>query len=131
MAEAVLDASAILAMLRSEPGAAEVESIIANAIVSNVNEAEVIGKLIFRGYTAEQALETVRNLPYRLAELDVALARRAGVLWQATKPQGLSLADRCCLALAERERLPALTTDSSWSNVNIDVEIRLIQGRRR
>lgn len=131
MAEAVLDASAILAMLRSEPGSEQVEQIVADAVVSVVNEAEVIGKLIWRGQTPEQALDVVRGLPYQLADLDKHLARRAGMLWPATKPQGLSFADRCCLALAEREGLPALTTDTSWKDVSIGVEIRLIDGRRR
>ena len=31
-----------------------------------------------------------------------------------TRPLGLSLGDRCCLALAERERAMVLTTDRAW-----------------
>lgn len=131
MAEVVLDASAILALLRSEPGTEEVERVIAEAVVSVVNELEVISKLIWRGQTPEQALDVVRGLPYRLVELDARQARRAGVLWQETRAQGLSLADRCCLALAERERLPAMTADTGWANVAIGVEIRVLAGRRR
>jgi ribonuclease VapC len=131
MAEAVLDASAILALLRAEPGSDQVTAVIAEALVSVINEAEVIGKLIWRGQTSEQALSTVRGLPYRLVDLDRDLCRRAGAWWGVTKPQGLSLADRCCLALAERERLPALTADGSWSKIALDVEVRLISGRGR
>jgi ribonuclease VapC len=130
MAEAVLDASAILALLRAEPGSEQVESVIADALVSVVNESEVISKLIWRGQTPEQALDVVRGLPYRLAGLDSHLARRAGVLWQVTKPQGLSFADRCCLALAEREGLPVLTADCSWGEVDIGLEINLLPARR-
>ena len=129
MAKAVLDASAVLALLRSEPGAEQVAGLIADSLISVINEAEVIGKLIWRGQTPEQAENLVRQLPYQLADLDRDLCRRAGGWWGATRAQGLSLADRCCLALAERERLPALTTDTSWAKITLDVEVRLISRR--
>lgn len=131
MAEAVLDASAILALLRSEPGSEQVEDVIADALVSVVNESEVISKLIWRGQTSAQGLDVVRGLPYRLISLDVNLARRAGVLWHVTKAQGLSLGDRCCLALAEREGLPVFTADTRWGEVALDLEIRLIRSRQQ
>jgi PIN domain nuclease of toxin-antitoxin system len=127
MAEAVLDASAILALLRAEPGSEQVTEVIADALVSVINEAEVIGKLIWRGQTPAQARTVVRGLPYRLVDLDRDLCRRAGSWWAVTKPQGLSLADRCCLALAERENLPAITADRIWSKITLDVEVRLIR----
>ena len=127
MAEAVLDASAILALLRSEPGTELVTAAVSNALVSVVSEAEVIGKLIWRGQTPEQAQRIVRALPYRPVDLDRRLARRAGALWGVTKPQGLSLADRCCLALAEREGLPALTADARWADVSLDIDVRVIR----
>ncbi len=129
MAEAVLDASAILALLRAEPGSEQVTEVIADALVSVINEAEVIGKLIWRGQTPAEAESVVRGLPYRLVDLDKELCRRAGSWWAVTKPQGLSLADRCCLALAEREKLPAVTADRNWSKIALDVEVRLISGR--
>ncbi len=128
MSEAVLDASAILALLRSEPGSEMVEEVVADGIVSVVNESEVVSKLIWGGQTPAQALGIVQSLPYRLVDLDKQLARRAGVLWQKTKLQGLSFADRCCLALAERERLPVFTADRRWAEVSIDVVVRLIRG---
>lgn len=131
MAKVVLDSSAILAMLRAEAGSEQVTAVISGALVSVINEAEVIGKLIWRGETAEQAERTVRRLPYRLVDLDRSLCRRAGSWWAMTKEQGLSLADRCCLALAERERLPALTADASWAKVALGVEVRLLGGRAK
>lgn len=131
MAETVLDSSAILALLRQEPGFEQVDAVIATGVVSVVNESEVISKLMRRGKTAEQVFEIVGDLPYRLVGLDRQLAWRAGVLWQATKPQGLSFADRCCLALAERERLPVLTANMRWGEVSIGIDIRLMTGRRR
>ena len=131
MAEAVLDASAILAVLQSEPGAEQVVPLVAAALVSVINEAEVIGRLIGRGRNPDEALNIVKALPYQLVDLDRDLCRRAGVWWGLTKAQGLSLADRCCLALAERESLPAVTADTSWGKIALPVEVRLISGRRK
>jgi PIN domain nuclease of toxin-antitoxin system len=131
MAEVVLDASAILALLHSEPGAEQVAPLMEMALVSVINEAEVISRLIARGRRPEEALTIVKTLPYELVDLDRDLGRRAGAWWGVTKPQGLSLGDRCCLALAEREGLPALTADRSWSKIALGVEVRLIAGRGR
>ena len=131
MAEAVLDASTILALLHAEPGGEQVAPLVEDSLSASSNEAEVIGRLIARGRSQEEALEIVKALPYRLIDLDRDLCRRAGAWWAVTRPRGLSLADRCCLALAERERLPAVTADSSWVEIALPVEVRLISGRRR
>ena len=42
-----------------------------------------------------------------------------------TRHLGLSLADRGCLALAQRLELPVVTTDRAWVQLRIGVEIRL------
>jgi PIN domain nuclease of toxin-antitoxin system len=39
----------------------------------------------------------------------------------------LSLADRACLALAERERLPVLTADRHWGSLDLGIDVRLIR----
>lgn len=131
MTDVVLDASAILALIQREAGWEQVAPVIGQSIVCVINEAEVIGRLIQRGNSPDDAQGFVKELPYRLFDLDAGLARRAGSWWAVTKPQGLSLADRCCLALAEREGLPALTADASWTKISLDVEVRLIAGRRQ
>ena len=53
--------------------------------------------------------------------------QRAAALWQSTRQFGLSLADRACLALAERLHLPALTADRSWSQLQVGVQVQLIR----
>jgi PIN domain nuclease of toxin-antitoxin system len=131
MAEAVLDSSAILGLLWREPGFEQVAEVVGRSLVSVVNEAEVISVLIQKGDTAERALAIVRALPYEAVDLDQQLARRAGALWQSFKPRGLSLGDRCCLALAEREGLPALTSDQRWAELPIDVTVRLFKPGRK
>ena len=49
MSEAVLDASAILAVLNGEPGGDLVVPLLGNASISTVNYAEVASKLINSG----------------------------------------------------------------------------------
>lgn len=129
MPRAILDASAVLALLQGEPGADEVSKIIADSLISVANEAEVIGRLISLGQSPAQALEAVDSLPYTVVDLERATSRRAGSWWGETRPQGLSLADRCCLALAERMKLPALTADRIWAKITLNVEVKLIGGR--
>lgn len=127
MTDVVLDSSAVLGLIWSEKGAAHVAAILDRSIVSVVNEAEVVSVLIQRGETAENALEIVRSLPYQAVDLDRGLAQRAGTLWRNFKKRGLSLGDRCCIALAERERLPVLTSDRRWTELSIGVEVRLFK----
>ena len=49
MAEAVLDASALLAFLRNEPGAEEVAAVLTLSCISAVNLAETISKMVEYG----------------------------------------------------------------------------------
>ena len=65
--------------------------------------------------------------PTTLVAHDARLACRADELRPLTKHLGMSLADRACLALAERERLPVLTADRSWTSIDLAIGIRLIR----
>lgn len=127
MAEMVLDSSAILSVLQAEAGVSSVASAMPRSLVSVANEAEVITVLIRKGKSPEQAVEYVAGLPYRRVDLDAQLAQRAGTLWRDMKPKGLSLGDRCCLALAEREKLPVLTSDRRWAELSFGVEVRFFR----
>ena len=53
----------------------------------------------------------------------IAIAR----LRPITRPQGLSLADRACLALAARLGVPALTADRSWTDAEVEADVELIR----
>jgi PIN domain nuclease of toxin-antitoxin system len=117
MSEVVLDASALLALLRDEPGAAKVAEHIAEARISSVNYAEVVSHFIHAGMPAEQVDAMLSPLPLTVVEADLALATIAGRLRSVTAEAGLSLGDRFCLALARRDGLPALTADKQWRTV--------------
>jgi PIN domain nuclease of toxin-antitoxin system len=127
MAEAVLDASAVLAFLRREPGEDVVRRVMPRSLLCTVNLTEIVSKLIERGAATAAAFEIARSLPYRIVPYDEDLAYDAGALWAETRTTGLSLGDRACIALARRERLPALTTDQRWTRENLGVEVQAIR----
>lgn len=129
MSEVVLDASALLALLRDEPGAAKVAEVIGDASMSSVNYAEVVSHFIHSGMPADQVDAMLRPLPMAIVEADRALATLAGRLRAVTSAAGLSLGDRFCLALARREGIPALTADKQWRTVSdaADVTVTIIR----
>lgn len=111
----MLDASAVLALILEEPGAGRVlEAIEGGAELTTANFAEVASWYMARGASAAD-LRTMRSgLPVALVDIDEDLATRAALMFQATRPAGLSLADRLCLAQAQRSGQPALTADRAW-----------------
>jgi PIN domain nuclease of toxin-antitoxin system len=122
-----------MAVLHAEDGASVViEAIGEGAAVSVVNWAEVLSKLAEAGKDPEVAAAELRRAegsrralsiePLTAADC-VAVAR----LRPVTRRQGLSLADRACLALAERLDVPALTADRKWIEADVVTEVQLIR----
>jgi len=124
---AVLDASAVLAVYFDEAGADKVLATLPGALLSAVNYTEAIGKSLDRGEALPVALRKLAAMGVEVVAHDARLAQRAGALRPLTRRLGLSLADRACLALAERKRAPVLTADRKWSSLNLDLDIRLIR----
>lgn len=133
MANAVLDASALLAYLRDEPGADAVADAIAEGVaISTVNLAEVLSHIADRGRDPIRLIEqlTERGLLDGALAVEPFTTADAGAVAQLrprTRDVGLSLGDRACLALALRLGAPALTADSAWARVESAVEIRQIR----
>jgi ribonuclease VapC len=129
----VLDASALLAHLRDEPGAEVVaEAVASGTAISAVNLAEVFSRAADRG--ADPA--TLATELTRIGLLDGAItvepftaadAIETARLRPLTRVAGLSLGDRACLALARRLGAPALTADAAWQEVAHGVELRPIR----
>jgi PIN domain nuclease of toxin-antitoxin system len=133
MTKAVLDASAFLAYLGDEQGAAEVEEAIAvGACLSSINWAEVLSKLSDRGKSPQTTLkelsaEGLINGAIELFPFTADDALSVAQLRNKTKAIGMSLADRACIALALRLNLPAITSDRSWLQLKSNVSIRCIR----
>jgi ribonuclease VapC len=127
VSEVVLDASALLTVLRQEAGAERVEPLLAAAVVGAVNLSEVHAKLIDAGMPAATARETTDLLALRVVPFDADMAWRAAALRPATRKLGLSLGDRACLALGLALRLPVITADRTWTKLSLEVEIRSVR----
>lgn len=119
MTSAVLDASAVLALVREEPGADKVVPHIGKAAVSAVNFQEIVKELLVSGLgepTIRELLDELR-LDVRAHDADAAYA--AAALHVQTREYGRGLGDRSCLALAMQLGVPALTADREWKKVKV------------
>lgn len=123
-----LDASAVVAMMTGEPGAAVVaQAMREGAVISAVNLAEVVTKLHNDGGDEEAIRADLDTLGLTVIPFDEELAFQTGLLRPSTRAPGLSLGDRACLALARRLGVPALTADRLWTTVDVGVTVQLIR----
>lgn len=124
----VLDASALLAYIQREVGYELVdEAIRAGTTVSTVNLAEVYGHLEARGVDAEGLVTRLKVAGLGVEPFHESDAIATGGLLGSTRALGLSLADRACVALAQRLDRPILTADRSWRADAVGVEIQMIR----
>lgn len=124
---AVLDASALLALLHDEAGAEVVEGLVERGAVSAVNWSEVRQRWIARELDVEGLRPDVEALGLTIVPFTADDAERAADFWPATRERGLSLGDRACLALAQRLRVPAVTADRAWLELELGVDVQSIR----
>ena len=120
---AVLDASALLAFLQDESGSAVVEQQLeAGAQCSVVNWSEVVQKLRARGADWGVAHAVLSSYGLRIVDATGEDAVWAAQRW--TPGEGLSIADRFCLALGARTGGTVFTADAAWGS---SAEVRQIR----
>lgn len=124
---AVLDTSAVLAWLHGEPGADLVHPLLPTAIMSAANWSETWQKLHQHGVDADRATRRLRILGVRVEPVTETDAITAATLWTRTRAAGLSLGDRCCLALGARLDLTTVTADTAWTGLDLDIPVRTIR----
>ena len=128
MNRTVLDATAILAVINAEPGAEKLTpDLLAGAVGSAVNLAEVQTKLVSRGWTSDEAWEDATSPIREVLPFDEEQARMAGDLVTQTRHLGLSLGDRACLALGIALKVPVYTAEKAWKKVKVGVRIHVIR----
>lgn len=128
MNKVVLDASAILALLNDEPGAEKITpELLSRATTSAVNLAEVQTILVREGGDPDESWALVIDPISDVEPFTAEHARIAGTLIQKTKPLGLSLGDRACLALAIALDAPVYTTDQLWRKLKLGVPIHVLR----
>jgi ribonuclease VapC len=117
----VVDATALLAVLLSEPGADKVLPVLERALVSAVNVAEVYAHLLHRGVAAELAWRSLEGLGFETCAFTADHARRAGEL--AGKGRRFSFGERACVALAMTQDAVVYTTNEAWKGIGVEVEV--------
>lgn len=123
----VLDSSIVLADVFKEPGRISLAEIYDEAAISSIILAEIAAKLVERSFAADEfefVMDYMRPICRPLTALQAIQAGR----WRAqTRHLGLSLGDRCCLALALELDAEAYTADRVWAKLDLGVKIRVIR----
>jgi ribonuclease VapC len=128
MKGAVLDASAILAVIQREAGYERLTpQILDVAAVSAVNLAEVQARLRSRGWNSEEAWEDATSPVREIVPFSAQQAQVAGDLAPETRALGLSLGDRACLTLALERNAVVYTADRAWRNLSLKLTIEVIR----
>jgi PIN domain nuclease of toxin-antitoxin system len=125
--KAVLDASALLALLFREPGYEVVASALNEACISTVNISEVLTRFTRDDKNPDAVLAMLARSALQIVEFSLSQAAAAARLAPRVRAHGLSLGDRAFLALAIEKGLPAMTADRVWQKLNVDADIHLIR----
>ncbi|MBN8828093.1 MAG: type II toxin-antitoxin system VapC family toxin [Sphingobacteriia bacterium] len=129
MSKVVLDASAIIALIKKEPGSETVVKYLDNAIISAVNLAEVVKYFIDNSdATIENIKNYISTLISEIIPVNEKIAYLSSELLKETKQYGLSLGDRICIATGIINKCKIITADQIWKNLSIkDVNIVVIR----
>jgi ribonuclease VapC len=123
----VLDASALLAVILREPGSERVGPRLSQALIGSANLAETLSRMAQRGDDPAFYQREITAFGVRIEPVTADHALMAARLRPLTKPLGLSLGDRLCLALAIQRQMPVLTADRIWLGYDFGVQIEVIR----
>ncbi|KIE04371.1 PilT protein domain protein [Candidatus Jidaibacter acanthamoeba] len=125
----IIDTSAFMAFFYQEEGWELVAKYMPKSILSAVNLSEAIK--IFKEYediSKEQSLEYIYKAVEKVIPFDEQQAGIAGEMVSITKPYGLSLGDRACIAAGIVTGLPIVTADRIWKEIDYQgVEIIVVR----
>jgi len=123
----VLDASVVLAGTFNEPGAEVLLAMDRDTAISVVNLGEVVTKLTERAFADDEInalIQPFREISRALTETQ---AFQAGLWRRETRKFGLSMGDRCCLALAKELGAEVYTTERVWAQLDLGVKVRVVR----
>ena len=121
----LLDASAVLAVLRNERGSDKLRDAVPGGLISAVNLAEVLCKLIERGMPKQAALDAMKALNLAVVPFDGMEASNSA---DFVHP-GISPGDRACLGTAQLRGFRAITAEARWLDIRRNVEVYVFRER--
>jgi ribonuclease VapC len=125
--EYVLDSAAVIALLGLEPGYQRVSELLEKSVISSVNLAEIVNKLMQKA-SAEEVRDLLRPLELQVEDWSEEMAYQSAEFTPFNKSHGLSLGDRACLTLAKQLHATAVTADRAWRRVpSLGVRIMIFQ----
>ena len=123
----ILDTSAILAAILSEPGGESVTDNLDGSAVSTVIIAEVYTFANRNAHPIAPYAAFFDSEKIEIVPLTSGTAIAAGKMVTVTRSAGLSLGDRCCLALAHERQAAVLTADRPCGQfaeaLGIDIQV--------
>ncbi len=123
----VLDASALLAYLHQESGWEVIQAVVSESCIGAVNWCEVAQKTTRKGLDVARARSLLEDIGLVIVPFTREQAESTASLWERTRRNGLSLADRACLALAMERGVTVLTADRAWSNLDLGIDIQIVR----
>ncbi len=128
MSKVILDASALLALIKNEPGASILEDMLGRIVMSSLSLSEAATTLLKFDMTLQESEECLLPLISQLIPFDTSHALLTANLTKQLKDKDLSLEARACLALGMEMGLPIYTADQRWADLGLtNVDVRLIQ----
>jgi PIN domain nuclease of toxin-antitoxin system len=119
----VFDSSALIMLFAKEPGYESIRQYMKYAIISTINIAEVYKYCIeVQNLTEEDCKNLIKLSGIKIIDFCEEQALISAKIIKVTKPYGLSLGDRGCLALGLLNNTPILTCDKIWGKVDLNVE---------
>ena len=119
----LLDASAVIVLLKQERGYKDIEDLLNISSISTVNLCEVVS-VLSRGSVIESEIDDIiSDLIPNIIPFTEEIAITAGKLIKQTQSSGLSLGDRACIATGIRYDLEIYTADKAWSTLDLDCKI--------
>lgn len=130
MSKHVLDASAVTAVLRKEPGHEKVLPHLRGSLISSVNLAEVFCTARSYGSAPEVDERAIDTMQLVRVPFDDEQAKLLASIYLETLGSTVGIADRVCMALGLLHGLPVLTGDHQWIEHDVGIKVKLFRKRK-
>ncbi|AIK96310.1 PIN domain-containing protein [Candidatus Odyssella acanthamoebae] len=130
MSKVILDASALLALIKNEHGASTLEGLLGQIVMSSISLSEAATTLFQSEMALQECEEYLLPLISQLIPFDISHALLTANLIKQLKGKDLPLEARACIALGIKMRLPVYTTDHHLDDLELlESNIKLVRAR--